>query len=241
MKTNAIKGITIPLYITSLCLVFLASTNVIAQNNIPKNVKTVKIERAKEVKKGMMVSKLTDDQKAKLKDLRLANAKAVELLKAESAELAAHLRMLNLAENPDNKAIFKTIDQMTAARGELMKKEITYKESVKSLLTPEQLKELQIRELNRHAMGSKNHNRGPQANQEFKRKMMMQRFQKNSQGQGPMMMPKRMEQGQMRQQGQMMNRPGQGGNQMMQPGQMQKRFQVIKQGQPKTNDSTNIK
>jgi Spy/CpxP family protein refolding chaperone len=215
MKTIAIKGKIIPLLVIGLCLIFLAPNGVMAQDKSAKNVKTINIE-AKEIKNRNEALKLTDDQKAKMKDLRVENMKAVQSLKAQSQELRAHLKLLNLAEKPDNKAIFKTIDELTANRGEIMKHMITFKQSVKDILTPEQIKALELRRMNGHMrMGGHNQMWGQQGNRNFGRGQMMMRGG--------------------------MNRPGNGGGQMMQQGQMRKRFQIIRQGRPLPSDSTKLK
>lgn len=256
MKTIAIKGKIIPLLITGLCLIFLASNSALAQNKQAKNVKTVKIE-AKEVKQENKAAKLTDDQKEKMKDLRAENMKAIQTLKAQNEELKAHLKTLNIAEKPDNKAIFKTIDELTANQGEMMKRMFTFKQSVKALLTPEQLKAMEARGgMNRHmGMGGRNQMGRMQGNRNFGRGQMMQRGGMNRMGQmqrggmnrpGQMMQrgQGQMGQGGMRPQGQMMNRQGGqgfGGGQMMPQGQMQKRFQIIRQGRPVVSDSTKTK
>jgi len=255
MKTIAIKGRIIPLLITGLCLIFLASNSVLAQNRQAKNVKTVNIE-AKEVKQKNNPAKLTDDQKAKMKDLRTENMKAVRTLKAQNEELKAHLKTLNIADKPDNKAIFKTIDELTANQAEMMKKMITFKQSVKALLTPEQLKALELRGGMNRQMGMRGRNQmgGMQGNRNFGRGQMMQRGGMNRMGQmqrggmnrpGQMMQrgQGQMGQGGMRPQGQMMNRQGGqrfGGGQMMPQGQMQKRFQIIRDGKPLVSDSLRI-
>jgi len=240
MKTIAIKGRIIPLLITGLCLVFLASNSVLAQNNRQvKNVKTLRIE-AKEVKQGNNPAKLTEDQKAKIKDLRIENMKAVRTLKAQGEELKAHLKTLNIAEKPDNKAIFKTIDELTANHGEMMKRMITFKQSVKALLTPEQLKALEVRgRMNRH-MGVGNHNQmgRMQGNRNCGRGQMMQRGGMNRPGQMMQRGKGQKGQGGMRPQGQMMNRQG---GQMTPQAQMQRRMQMFRQGRPAVSDSTKTK
>lgn len=256
MKTIAIKGKIIPLLITGLCLIFLASNSALAQNKQAKNVKTVKIE-AKEVKQENKAAKLTDDQKEKMKDLRAENMKVIQTLKAQNEELKAHLKTLNIAEKPDNKAIFKTIDELTANQGEMMKRMFTFKQSVKALLTPEQLKALELRGINKHMqMGRRNQMGRMQGNRNFGRGQMMQRGGMNRQGQmmqrggmnrpGQMMQrgQGQMGQGGMRPQGQMMNRQGGqgfGGGQMSPQVQMQRRFQMIRQGRPLVSDSTKTK
>jgi len=255
MKTVAIKGRIIPLLITGLCLVFLASNSVLAQDKQAKNVKTVRID-AKEVKQENNPAKLTDKQKAKMKDLRMENMKAVRSIKAQNEELKAHLKTLNIAEKPDNKAIFKTIDELTANQAEMMKKMITFKQSVKALLTPEQLKAMELRGgMNRHmGMGDRNQMGRMQGNRNFGRGQMMQRGGMNRMGQmqgggmnrpGQMMQrgQGQMGQGGMRLQGQMMNRQGGQGNggQMMQQPQMQRRIQIIREGKPLVSDSVRIR
>ena len=255
MKTVAIKGRIIPLLITGLCLVFLASNSVLAQDKQAKNVKTLRID-AKEVKQENNPAKLTDKQKAKMKDLRMENMKAVRSIKAQNEELKAHLKTLNIAEKPDNKAIFKTIDELTANQAEMMKKMITFKQSVKALLTPEQLKAMELRGgMNRHmGMGDRNQMGRMQGNRNFGRGQMMQRGGMNRMGQmqgggmnrpGQMMQrgQGQMGQGGMRLQGQMMNRQGGQGNggQMMQQPQMQRRIQIIREGKPLVSDSVRIR
>jgi len=250
MKTIAIKGRIIPLLITGLCLVFLASNSALAQNKQAKNVKTVNIE-AKEVKNENNPAKLTDDQKAKIKDLRIENMKAVRTLKAQNEELKAHLKTLNIAEKPDNKAIFKTIDELTANQAEMMKKMITFKQSVKALLSPEQLKALELRGgMNRHmGMGDRNHMGRMQGNRNFGRGQMMQHGGMNRMGQmqddemnspGQMMQRSQgqMGNGGMRSKGQMMNHQG---GQMAPQAQMQRRMQMFRQERIAVSDSTKTK
>jgi Spy/CpxP family protein refolding chaperone len=236
MKTNAIKGMIIPLFLTWLCFIFLLPNNVMAQNKQDKNGKKVRVERAVVAHQENMAFKLTDDQKAKIKDLRLEHMKAVQLLKAQNEEMVAHLKTLRLAEKPDNKAMFKTIDEMMATRGEIMKREVSFREAFKAILTPEQIKAMESRGFANHfGMGARNQNWRPQGNHQFGRGQMMQRGGMNRPG---MMMNR----GQMPQ-GAMMNRQGQGfgGRQMMPQVQMQRRFQVVKEGPAKTPDTTKVK
>ena len=244
MKTKALKGIIIPLFITTICSIFLFTNSVLAQNNQTRKVTTVRVQSAQEVNPANAALKLTDDQKAKIKDLRIEHMKATQSLRAQNAELVAHLKTLNLAEKPDNKAIFKAIDEMTAMRGDIMKRNITFRQSIKAILTPEQIKAMELRKMNgRFAMGARNQNRGQQGNRNFGRGQMQQRGQMGRGGmrpQGQMMQRGPKGQGGMGPQGPMMNRQGQGlgGGQMMPQGQMQRRFQIIRDGQPKITVDT---
>jgi Spy/CpxP family protein refolding chaperone len=229
MKASTMKGMFIPLFITWICLFFLIPNNVLAQNK-PENVKKFRTERAVRANQIKKELRLSEDQKTKIKDLRIDHAKAIQLLKAESAELTAHLKTLNLAENPNNKAIFKTIDEMMANRGEMMKRMVSFKQAFKAILTPEQIKEMEARHFNnRNGMGGKNQRFNQRGRSNFGPGQMMQRDMMNRQGQ--------------MQRGQMMNRQGQGfgGNQMSPQMRMQHRMQMIHKEQPKTPDTTTVK
>jgi hypothetical protein len=87
--------------------------------------------------------------------------KATQLLRAQHAEKAAHLKTLTLADNQDSKAINKTIDEMMALKGEILKQGISFKQAFKEILTPDQLKDFQSRMLNmRHHRGGMGFDRG---------------------------------------------------------------------------------
>ena len=242
MKTIAIKGLIINLFITGLSLIILAPNTAIAQDKPERNVKTVRVEKTIRGNQHKMVSRLTEDQKTKIKDLRLDHMKAIQLLKAQSEELAAHLKTLNLAEKPDNKAIFKTIDEMMTTRGEIMKRMFSFKQALKAILTPEQIKEMEARHFNnRLGMGNMHQRWGQQGGRNFGRGDMMQQNRMHSE---------QMEQQQMMQQQQMMmhhqqmmNQQGQefGDGQMSPQMQMKRRFQMTHKDQPNTPDTTNVK
>ena len=259
MKTNALKGILIPLFITTICSIFLVTNSVLAQNNSQKKVTTVRVQTARVIDQVNAPNKLTDDQKAKIKDLRIEHIKALQTLKAQNQELTAHLKTLNLAERPDNKAIFKTIDDITAIHGDIMKRNITFRQSIKALLTPEQIKAMEMSRMNgRFGMGGRNQNSGQQGNRNFGRGQM---GRGGMRPQGQMMQRGQMGQGGMRPQGQMMGRGqmgqgggmgpqgqmmlrgqmGQSGGQMMPQGQVQRRLQIIRQGRPMVSDTTKTK
>ena len=229
MKANRMKGMFIPVFITWLCLVFLMPNNVMAQNK-PEEVMKVRTERAVRSDQGKKATQLSEDQKGKIKDLRIDHAKAIELLKAESAEYAAHLKTLNLAENPNNKAIFKTIDEMMTNRGEIMKRMVSFKQAFKAILTPEQIKEMEARHLySRMEKGGKNQRFNQRGRRDFGSGQMIQRDWMSRQGQ--------------MQHGQMMNRQEQGtGNEQMSPQErMERRMRIIHEDQPIASDSTIVK
>lgn len=81
---------------------------------------------------------LTDDQKKKIDDLQVAHLKEVNQTKALLHEKQAHLRTLQVADKPDNAAINKTIDEITALKNDLMKKHEAHRQAIRSLLTDKQ-------------------------------------------------------------------------------------------------------
>ena len=91
-----------------------------------------------------MITGVTDAQKTKIKDLMYERNKDKRLLKAQLAEKKAHLRTLTLADAPDRNGINRTIDEMSALRGTMMKHAIDMKFNIKSVLTPDQYKEWEM-------------------------------------------------------------------------------------------------
>ena len=154
MKTNSIKNGCISLLISGILVLVVGVNSASAQDNSKKETKVIRVERVMKGGGGMMIPGLTEEQQTKMKNLRGDHMKAVQLLKAQHAEKAAHLKTLTLADKPDSKAIDKTIDEMMALKGEVMKKNISFRQAVKGILTPEQLKEFQGRMMNmRHQRG----------------------------------------------------------------------------------------
>jgi Spy/CpxP family protein refolding chaperone len=82
--------------------------------------------------------KLTDEQKARIKDLKLAHTKETMKLKGKMGELHAHLQTLSTADVADMKAINATIDEITQTQNQMMKSREGFKQQVRSLLTEEQ-------------------------------------------------------------------------------------------------------
>lgn len=81
---------------------------------------------------------LTDEQAEKIKELRLANYKDVQLLRAQMSELAIKHRNLMRAENVDTKVINASIDEKTNVLNKLMKKQAEFRVEFRNLLTDEQ-------------------------------------------------------------------------------------------------------
>ncbi len=88
---------------------------------------------------------LTEDQQNQMKEMRVAHMKAVQPVRDQLMELKAHQRTLMNAENPDQKAINKNIDEMTKLQNKLMKMGSEQLLKVKSILTDEQKVMIQSR------------------------------------------------------------------------------------------------
>lgn len=81
---------------------------------------------------------LSDEQKTSIDKLRTAHFRKAELLRAEIGEKQARLRLLQLAEKQDERAIDKAIDEISKLRGDIMKEREAHRRSIKALLNDEQ-------------------------------------------------------------------------------------------------------
>jgi len=86
----------------------------------------------------MGIPNLTADQKTKIDALRVKNQKEVTPLRNELNEKEAHLRTLESADKVDKDAINKTIDEITALQGKIMKLRVNHRLEVSALLTDDQ-------------------------------------------------------------------------------------------------------
>lgn len=114
-------------------LVATISSNSFAQRRMGLNnvsADSAKFERG--------IPNLTADQKTKIESLRVKHAKEITPLKNELAEKQAHLKTLSSVDKPDRDAINKTIDEITALRGKIMKVNVNHRLDVSSILTDEQ-------------------------------------------------------------------------------------------------------
>ncbi len=155
MRMNSIKSGCISLLISGIFLLSVDANTASAQNKVQKDTKVIRVERTMKGDGEMMIPGLTQEQQTKMKDLRSEHMKATRLLKAQHAEKAAHLKTLTLVDNYDSKAINKTIDEMMTLKGEMLKRSVAFKQAVKEILTPEQLKEFQS-----HMFNMKRHRGG---------------------------------------------------------------------------------
>lgn len=84
------------------------------------------------------IPNLTAEQKTKIEGLRVKHQKEVIPLKNELEEKRAHLKTLESMEKVDRDAINKTIDEITALQGKIMKMKVNHRLDVAALLTDEQ-------------------------------------------------------------------------------------------------------
>lgn len=81
---------------------------------------------------------LTEEQKSSIEKLRTAHFRDVEKMRAEIGEKEAHLNTLRVADNPDAKAIDRTIDEISQLRGNIMKAREAHRRDIRALLTDDQ-------------------------------------------------------------------------------------------------------
>ncbi len=84
------------------------------------------------------IPNLTDEQKAKIKDLHVAQYKETKTLRNQLGELKARQKTLATADNSDLKAINANIDEITKVMNQLMKSKAAFRQQVRALLTDEQ-------------------------------------------------------------------------------------------------------
>ena len=100
---------------------------------------------------GMM--KLTDEQKAKIQDLRLAHQKEMMPLRADLQKLKASMK-LEITADKFNESKVKAIQaDMSKVMNEIASKTILHGRAVRDLLTPEQRKQFDARILSGGMMG----------------------------------------------------------------------------------------
>jgi len=93
---------------------------------------------------------LTDDQKSKLKELKLSHYKEVQPLKNELIELKAKEHTLATAEKVDLKAIDANIDEITKLQNQLKKAHAANTQKIRALLTDEQRMYFDTRKAKHH-------------------------------------------------------------------------------------------
>ncbi len=106
------------------------------------------------------IPNLTDEQKSKIKELKIVNMKNMLALKNQLNEKTAHLKTLTTAEKVDMKAVNQTIDEIGSIKIQMMKNCVAHQQEIRKLLTEEQRVYFDMKAMNRtecnHQKGIKN-------------------------------------------------------------------------------------
>ena len=86
----------------------------------------------------LMPPPLSEQQKEKMKELRIAHMKEVQPIQNELRELKTRYRTLSTSANPNTAEINKNIDAQTAAMNKLMKARTLHQQEMRKVLTDEQ-------------------------------------------------------------------------------------------------------
>jgi Spy/CpxP family protein refolding chaperone len=124
MKTRIIS-------MMAVALMFIGGTSLLAQPGAQGEGKGKNHEEG--AKAG-----LTEDQKTKIKDLRMAAYKEIKPLENQLGELEAKEHTLTTADKPDMNAINANIDEIAKVKVKIAKVEIANRMQIRSLLTDEQ-------------------------------------------------------------------------------------------------------
>lgn len=127
------KTLKFKLVLWVLAAIMLSPVYTIAQNtNQRTNKGNMKTPRE------FSIPDLTPEQQAKLKELHTANMKEMTTIKNQLVEKKAHLNTLRTSDNPNMSEIDKTIDEITALSGKMMKQRERMIQNIRKELTEEQ-------------------------------------------------------------------------------------------------------
>lgn len=104
-------------------------------------------------RKTCQIPDLTEEQEAKINDLRLEKTKEMTTFRNQMNELRAKKQTLMTSDNSDSKEINGVIDQMTDIHNKMMKTSAKHHQDVRSLLTDEQKIIFDSRPMRGHGQG----------------------------------------------------------------------------------------
>jgi Spy/CpxP family protein refolding chaperone len=122
--------------------IFVLSASVMAQPENRRERNPEQKERMMKHRQGMkdrFENFFTEEQKEKMKELRLETAKKVKPLKNELRELQARQQTLTTADKADLNAINKNIDKMAGLKADIQKIMAKQHQEIRSMLSEEQL------------------------------------------------------------------------------------------------------
>ncbi len=130
MKTQRIKTLSAFL----IALLMLTASNLYAQKGrgYAKNRDFNKNQVCERI------PDLTEEQEAKIKELRVDHLKEMKSFRNQMNELRARKRTFMTSDNADLKEINSVIDQMTEIQNQMMKATAKHRQEIRNLLTDEQ-------------------------------------------------------------------------------------------------------
>ena len=140
-------------------LSFALSSIIVAQPSFEKNHEEGEKSFHHEKSKEFEIPGLTDDQKSKLKELKLAHYKEVQPLRNQLGELKAKKHSLATVEKVDLKAIDANIDEITKLQNQLMKARAANIQKIRALLNDEQRMFFDSEKSEHHGFGEMDHER----------------------------------------------------------------------------------
>ena len=127
--------------IIMLAIIFASfvSTQTMAQGQCPQHGKEGMMEGMGKGDKDMaFIKDLTPEQQKQISTLKLNLIKDRMALQNLIDEKKAHLKTISTGDNVDMAAVNKTVEELFALKGEMVKKHIAFQQEVRKLLTPEQ-------------------------------------------------------------------------------------------------------
>ena len=136
-KAELFKTLKINNYLLTLIAFFLISTAVAQpagrqQKDCPQH------SYQKTSESGEHLPNLTEEQRNKMQELRIAHLKQVQPINNELKLKYAELRILTTADKTDQKAVDQKIDEIYALKTKKAKMNQAHKQSIRALLSDEQ-------------------------------------------------------------------------------------------------------
>ncbi len=129
MKTQKFKKVSI---------VAVAFLMILGMNSYAQQGRNYDQSQRGDERKTCQIPDLTEEQEAKINDLRLEHLKANTAFRNQMNELRAKKQTLMTSDNSDSKEINAVIDQMTGIHNKMMKTSAKHHQDVRNLLTDEQ-------------------------------------------------------------------------------------------------------
>ncbi|KAA3617309.1 MAG: periplasmic heavy metal sensor [Calditrichaeota bacterium] len=127
------------IYLSMILAVLVLSASLVAQNpNRMKQRGEAREGRSFRKEKMMNLPGLTDEQKEKMKEIKISGMKAMKPIRNQLGEKLAKLQTLETAEKPNMSAINETIDEISSLKTAQAKLRAGNKQRIRALLNDEQ-------------------------------------------------------------------------------------------------------